>query len=387
MTDPAAILTALIRHRSITPADDGAIAALGAVLRSGGFAVEELRFSTPGTADIENLFATIGSGAPHLVFAGHTDVVPPGDEARWSHPPFAGEVADGILYGRGAADMKGGIAAFAAAALDFLASGKKPRGTLSFLITGDEEGPGINGTVRVLDWAAKNGRRFDAALVGEPTSRQRLGDTIKIGRRGSLSGSITVSGRQGHVAYPQLADNPVPRLIRLVSRLTEARLDEGSVDFDPSNIEVTSVDVGNPTVNVIPAEATARFNIRFNDLWSPAALSAWLTAELDVAAAGSPYKLELASRPADWFLTRQGPLTELLGEAILDVTGIRPEVSTTGGTSDARLFKDVCPVVEFGLVNDTIHQIDERVPVADLVRLTEIYRRFLEIYFATAARR
>jgi succinyl-diaminopimelate desuccinylase len=387
MTDPAAILTALIRHRSITPADDGAIAALGAILGSGGFAVEQLRFSTPGTTDIENLFATVGSGAPHLVFAGHTDVVPPGEEARWSHPPFAGEVADGVLFGRGAADMKGGIAAFAAAALDFLASGKKPRGTLSFLITGDEEGPGFNGTVRVLEWAAKNGRRFDGALVGEPTSRQRLGDTIKIGRRGSLSGSITVSGRQGHVAYPQLADNPVPRLIRLVGRLTEARLDEGSVDFDPSNIEVTSVDVGNPTVNVIPAEATARFNIRFNDLWTPETLSAWLTAELDVAAAGSPYKLELVPRPADWFLTRPGTLTELLSAAILEVTGISPEVSTTGGTSDARLFKDVCPVVEFGLVNDTIHQIDERVPVADLVRLTEIYRRFLENYFAAAARR
>ncbi|MEO8669041.1 MAG: succinyl-diaminopimelate desuccinylase [Bauldia sp.] len=379
--DPAAILTALVQCRSVTPADGGALAYLAALLGDAGFAVERMTFGAPGTPDVENLFATIGAGSPHLAFGGHTDVVPPGDEARWSHPPFAGETVDGVLFGRGAVDMKGGVAAFAAAAIDFVAAGGPPRGTLSFLITGDEEGPGINGTAKLLAFAAERGDRFDAALVGEPTSRRTLGDTIKIGRRGSLSGTIVVSGVQGHVAYPRLADNPLPRLIRLLHRLTEARLDEGSAAFEPSNIEITSIDVGNSAANVIPAEAKARFNIRYNDRWTPVTLTAWLRRELEVAAGGGAYALTIMPGASQSFLTRPGRLTAEISAAIRDVTGIEPEPSTNGGTSDARFFKDLCPVVEFGLVGDTMHQVDERVPVADLLRLTAVYRRFLAIHF------
>jgi succinyl-diaminopimelate desuccinylase len=382
--DPAAILTALIRCRSVTPAEGGALAYLSGLLGGAGFAVERMTFTTPGTPDVENLFATIGSGRPHLAFGGHTDVVPPGDETRWRHPPFAGETVDGVIHGRGAVDMKGGIAAFAAAAIDFSAAGGLRTGTLSLLITGDEEGPGTNGTHRLLGWAAEHGHRFDAALVGEPTSRVALGDTIKVGRRGSLTGTITVTGRQGHVAYPHLANNPMRLLVRLLHRLGEARLDEGTADFEPSNLEITTVDVGNPSANVIPAEARARFNVRYNDRWTPETLTAWLRRELDGAAAGGSYALAIAPGASQSFLTRPGRLTREIGAAIREVTGLDPEPSTNGGTSDARFFKDLCPVVEFGLVGDTMHQVDERVPVADLVRLTTIYRRFLAIHFGAA---
>ena len=390
--DPAAFLKALIACRSVTPAEGGAQAWIAEVLSDAGFTVERLTFSAPGTPDIDNLFATIGSGAPHLVFAGHTDVVPAGDETRWTHPPFAGETANGLLYGRGAVDMKGGIACFMAAALGKLADGGGlPRGRLSLLITGDEEGPAINGTVKTLAWAREHGHRFDAALVGEPTSRQKLGDTVKVGRRGSLSGTITVTGRQGHAAYPHLADNPLPRLIRVLDRLARLTLDTGNSEFEPSNLELTSVDVGNPAFNVIPAEARARFNVRFNDGWTTQSLEAHLRAEIDAALADAPgrAKVTLAIEPgaSESFLTPSGPLIDSLSQAIGAVAGIFPSPSTGGGTSDARFFKGICPVVEFGLVGDSMHQVDERVPLTDLAQLTAIYRTFLDRYFATGETR
>jgi succinyl-diaminopimelate desuccinylase len=383
--DPVACLKALVACRSVTPTEGGALRYLADTLGGLGFRTERLVFSEAGTPDVENLFATIGTRPPHLAFAGHTDVVPPGDEGLWRHPPFGAEVADGALYGRGAVDMKGGIAAFAAAASAFLAARGEAPGTLSLLITGDEEGPAVNGTVKLLGWALANGCCFDAALVGEPTSVARLGDTVKVGRRGSLSGTIRVPGRQGHAAYPHLAENPVPRLVRLLHRLTATRLDEGSENFQPSNLEVTSVDVGNPAFNVIPGEATARFNVRFNDRWSVETLTGFLKAELDAAADGDAYELAIARGPSEWFLTQSDALIAPLAEAILDVTGLTPQRSTGGGTSDARFFNDICPVVEFGLVGDTMHQVDERVPLADLKALTAIYQGFLERYFAAGS--
>ncbi|HZP20262.1 MAG TPA: succinyl-diaminopimelate desuccinylase [Bauldia sp.] len=378
----AAYLQALVRCPSVTPAEGGALAFLEGVLKGAGFNVTRMTFNAPGTPDVENLFATIGRGPPHLAFAGHTDVVPPGDEKRWSHGPFSGDIADGFLYGRGAVDMKGGIAAFLAAALAHRAG--KGGGTLSFLITGDEEGPSINGTARLLDWALHQGHRFDAALVGEPTSQRAVGDTIKIGRRGSLSGTIRVTGKQGHVAYPQLADNPVPKLVAMLDRIARADLDKGTDHFQPSNLEIVSVDVGNPAFNVIPAEARARFNIRFNDAWTRPKLEEWLLAELGAAARGARFELQIEPGASDWFLTRPGPLVDTLSAAVEAETRSRPELSTGGGTSDARFFKDVCPVVEFGLVGDTMHQVDERVRLADLDRLTVIYRGFLNRFFADA---
>ena len=377
----AAHLRALIACRSITPADDGAQAYLAGVLKDAGFAVRHLPFSAQGTPEIQNLFATIGSGSPHLVFAGHTDVVPPGDEARWSHPPFAAEVADGVMFGRGAVDMKGGIACFLAAAIACVAAGR-PKGTLSFLITGDEEGPAINGTERLIEWARTEGLSFDAALVGEPTSRERLGDTIKTGRRGSLSGTIIVRGVQGHAAYPHLADNPIPTLARVLARLTSLRLDDGNSDFEPSNLEITGIEADSTTFNVIPAEARARFNIRFNDYWSTMSLNALLRHEIAEVAEGD---CEIAfERPSEWFLTKPGPLATTLSEAIRAVTGTAPEATTGGGTSDARFFKDICPVVEFGLVGQSMHQVDERVALTDLEQLTTIYRGFLDSFFGQA---
>jgi succinyl-diaminopimelate desuccinylase len=381
-SDAASILKALIACRSVTPADAGAQAYLAEVLTLAGFTVTRLTFRTPGTSDVENLFATIGTGAPHLVFAGHTDVVPPGDEARWSHPPFAGAVADGMMIGRGAVDMKGGIAAFTAAALAFIAGTFK--GTLSLLITGDEEGAAINGTMKLVAWAKDNHHRFDAALVGEPTSRANLGDTIKTGRRGSLSGTITVAGKQGHVAYPHRADNPIPALIRVLDRLNAMELDAGSADFQPSNLEITGIEAGTPAFNVIPGEAKARFNVRFNDHWSIESLGALLQREIATVADASG-AIQFEPNASMWFLTRADTLIAPLTDAIRAVTGLTPEATTGGGTSDARFFKDICPVVEFGLVGDTMHQIDERVPLADLDRLTAIYRDFLGQFFGTGA--
>jgi succinyl-diaminopimelate desuccinylase len=375
------LLQDLVRCQSVTPVEGGALALLETVLKPAGFLVDRPVFSDVDTPDVENLFATIGSGGPHLAFAGHTDVVPTGPEGKWTHPPFAGEIDDGVLYGRGSADMKGGIACFVAAALDWLSAGNRP-GRISFLITGDEEGPAVNGTVKLLEWAAAHGHHFDACVVGEPTNAETVGETIKVGRRGSVSGTITVTGKQGHVAHPHLADNPVPRLLALASALAEARFDNGNDRFPPTNLEVTSVDVGNSAFNVIPASATARFNIRFTDDWTYETITARIRAVLDEVGVGHGLEFVRFNSPA--FYTDAGSLIEPLAMAIEAETAIKPERSTGGGTSDARFIKAYCPVVEFGLVHATIHQIDERVPVADLVLLTRIYRRFIENYFAGA---
>ena len=377
------IAQALIRCPSITPFDAGALEALAQELSAAGFTCERLHFTEEGTPAIDNLYARIGDGAPHICFAGHTDVVPPGDAEQWTHPPFAADIADGILYGRGAADMKGAIAAFAAAAVDYVkATGKEMDGTISLLITGDEEGPAINGTRKVLDWMAETGEHPDHCIVGEPTNARELGEAIKIGRRGSLNGVLSVSGVQGHVAYPHLASNPVKGLIKVLAGFYDAPFDYGTAHFSPSNLEVTSIDVGNPTTNVIPASATARFNIRYNDRHTPEALEATLRKQVAAALTDSGLEHTLAFEPpCPAFLTEPGPLDALLSQAISDVTGRTPTLSTDGGTSDARFIKNICPVVEFGLLTATIHKLDEQVSIADLQQLAAIYRRFLDIYF------
>lgn len=375
---------ALIRCESVTPDDGGALAVLEGVLRPAGFTCHRLRFSEIGTPDIDNLYARLGTGRPHLCFAGHTDVVPPGDARGWSVPPFSAEVRDDQLIGRGAADMKGGIACFVAAALAFAdAYGGQIPGSISLLITGDEEGPSINGTKKVLAWMAARNEIPDAAIVGEPTNPERLGDAIKIGRRGSLNGHLVVRGVQGHVAYPELAKNPMPALLRALSALVDLPLDEGTAHFAPSNLEITGVDVGNRAVNVIPAQAEARFNIRFNDRHTLASLQDRTRHAIAHAIGADPVAWDLNFQGSgEAFVTTPGALVETLRGAIEGVTGRTPELSTSGGTSDARFIKDYCPVVEFGLVNATIHKIDERVAVRDIEQLTEIYWRFLGAYFA-----
>jgi len=378
--DPLAIARALVRCRSVTPEEGGALNFLQGLLAQAGFDAHRAVFAEPGTAPVDNLYARAGLAKPNLVFAGHTDVVPAGNEASWSHPPFAGEVAGDRLYGRGAVDMKGGIACFVAAALDYLGA-NKPKGSISLLITGDEESVAINGTVKLLQWAAARGEKFDHCILGEPSNVETVGDTIKAGRRGSLNGTLIVTGRQGHVAYPDRADNPIRGLVALIAAL-QAPLDAGSAQFAPSNLEFTSVDVGNPTVNLIPGEARARFNIRFNDRHSQSALKALIEQRAKAAAAGRVhYAIEWQPSNADVFVTKPGPFTDLAVAAIAEVTGRKPKLSTSGGTSDARFIKDYCPVLEFGLIGQTMHQVDESAPVADLVTLTAIYRRIIEKYF------
>jgi succinyl-diaminopimelate desuccinylase len=381
--DPVAIARELIRCRSVTPEEGGALTYLQGLLAPAGFAVQRAVFAEPGTAAVDNLYARVGKAKPNLLFAGHTDVVPAGNESSWSHPPFAGELAGGKLYGRGAVDMKGGIACFAAAALDYLgATGGALKGSISLLITGDEESVAVNGTVKLLKWAAEHGETFDHCILGEPSNVEILGDTIKAGRRGSLNGSLIVTGRQGHVAYPERAENPIRGLMTLMAAL-QAPLDEGSKHFAPSNLEFTSVDVGNATVNLIPGEARARFNIRFNDRHSQAALKALIERRAAAAAAGRVrFAFEWQPSNAEVFVTKPSPFTELAIAAIAEVTGRKPRLSTTGGTSDARFIKDYCPVLEFGLVGQTMHQVDECTPVNDLLTLTAIYRRIIEKYFA-----
>jgi len=381
--DPFAIARDLVRCRSITPDEGGALAYLQKVLAKAGFTVHRPIFAEPGTAPVENLYARIGGKKTNLVFAGHTDVVPPGDEAMWRHPPFAGEIAGEKLYGRGAVDMKGGIACFVAAALDYLgANGGAPKnGSISFLITGDEESVAVNGTVKLLQWAAERGEMFDHCILGEPSNVETIGDTIRAGRRGSLNGTLIVTGRQGHVAYPHRADNPIRGLVTLIAAL-QAPLDEGSAEFDPSNLEFTSVDVGNPTVNLIPGEARARFNIRYNDRHSQASLKALIERRAHAAGGRVHHRFEWLPSNADVFVTKPGPFTDLAIAAIAEVTGRKPKLSTSGGTSDARFIKNYCPVFEFGLVGQTMHAVDECAPVADLVTLTAIYRRMIEKYFA-----
>jgi len=368
LTDPLGLAQDLIRCRSVTPTDAGAQAVLAGALERLGFAVHRLRFG-----DVDNLFARLGSGGPHLCFAGHTDVVPEG-KADWRADPFGAELRDGLLYGRGACDMKGAIAAFVAGVAGHLASGA-PRGSISLLITGDEEGPAVDGTVRVLEWMAANGHIPDVCLVGEPTCAARLGDTIKIGRRGSMNAVITVHGTQGHAAYPQRADNPVHRLTRVLAALIAAPLDAGSEWFEPSSLQLTSVDVGNPAVNVIPAAARAALNIRFNDRHSGESLTAWLRAT--VAQHAERFDLDVAIS-GESFLTPSGPLVNTLRGAITRTAGVEPRLDTGGGTSDARFIARWCPVAEFGLVGATMHQADERVPVAELRQLASIYRAVLD---------
>jgi succinyl-diaminopimelate desuccinylase len=380
--DPIALARDLVRCPSVTPQEGGALTSLEKILAEVGFAVHRVVFSEPGADDVENLYARIGTAAPHLVFAGHTDVVPPGDESRWRHGPFAGEIVDGVLFGRGAVDMKGAIACKVASVLDYLAANDgKPNGSISFLITGDEEGVAVNGTVRLLRWVAARGETFDHCILGEPTNPKQLGDMIKIGRRGSLNGTLIVTGTQGHVAYPALADNPVRRIVAIMTALMTEPLDTGSDHFDPSNLEFTSVDVGNKTVNVIPPEARARFNIRFNDRHTQASLRTLVETRARAAAQDGHFRIEWEPSNADVFLTRPGPFVDLVSGAIAEIAGLQPELSTSGGTSDARFIKDYCPVVEFGLVNATMHKIDECVATADLATLTAIYRRILDRYF------
>jgi succinyl-diaminopimelate desuccinylase len=382
--DPIAIARDLLRCPSVTPTEGGALTLLETVLKSAGFTVHRMTFSEPGTADVENLYARIGTGAPHLMFAGHTDVVPPGDPKAWSHAPFSGDIDNGVLYGRGAVDMKGAIACKIAATLDHLAAGGgKPKGSISFLITGDEEGVAINGSPKLLKWAAARGETFDHCVLGEPGNVAELGDTIKLGRRGSQNGVLVVTGKMGHVAYPHRADNPVRGLVKLMSALMDEPLDKGSHKFDPSNLEFTSIDIGNPTVNLIPGEARARFNIRFNDCHNYASLKA-LVEQRAANAAGDKVKWRIEWEPsnADVFYTDPSPFTDVVIGAVAEITGQKPKLSTSGGTSDARFIKDYCPVVEFGLVGTTMHATDERVPVADLTTLTAVYRRILDRYFA-----
>ena len=381
--DPVAIARDLLRCPSVTPAEGGALAFLEKTLKAAGFTVHRMTFSEPGTYDVENLYARIGTQAPNLVIAGHTDVVPPGNETAWRHPPFAGEIDDGELYGRGAVDMKGGIACAVAAVLDHLEHHGKPKGSISFLITGDEESVAVNGTPKLLQWVAEHGEKLDHCILAEPSNQEELGDTIKIGRRGSLNGHLIVTGKQGHVAYPQRAVNPVRGLVKLIDAIEAEPLDHGNENFQPSNLEFTSIDVGNKTVNLIPGEARARFNIRFNDCHTQDSLKA-LIEQRAAKAAGDTIKFALQWEPsnANVFVTTPGPFTELVADAIAQVVGRKPELSTTGGTSDARFITNYCPVVEFGLVGQTMHQVDERVPVGDLRALTAIYRRIIERYFA-----
>ncbi|GBQ68356.1 succinyl-diaminopimelate desuccinylase [Komagataeibacter xylinus] len=368
-----ALARALIRCPSVTPDDGCGINALAAVLEGIGFSVTLLPFGE-GTARTPNLFARLGTGQPHLCFAGHTDVVPVGD-AAWTHDPFGGEIHDGILFGRGACDMKGGIAAFVAAVRLYLQKTPRPRGTISLLITGDEEGPATNGTVRVLEWMQANGQIPDFCLVGEPTNPGEMGEVVKIGRRGSLNARITVQGMQGHVAYPHRADNPIHRLLALLGELTAAPLDTGSEWFEPSSLQVTSLDVGNTANNVIPARAQARLNIRFNDLHTGADLAGWIRT---VVARHAPRADVSIAISGESFLTSPDAPVEALRRAVHAVTGHVPKLDTGGGTSDARFISRYCPVAEFGLVGASMHKVDEHVALADLKQLTAIYSGFLE---------
>ncbi|WP_299130199.1 succinyl-diaminopimelate desuccinylase [uncultured Amaricoccus sp.] len=376
MTDPVALTAELIRCPSVTPAEGGAIALLEALLGGTGFVTNRV-----DRGGIANLFARWGDAAPVFGFNGHTDVVPPGDLQAWKHDPFEGVIENGAIHGRGAADMKSGVAAFVAAAIDFVTL-SPPDGSLILTITGDEEGDGVDGTLALLDWMAETGQRMDHCLVGEPTCPSVMGEMVKIGRRGSLTAHFTAYGAQGHAAYPERARNPLPALVRLLDRLAARRLDKGTGHFDPSTLALTTIDTGNPASNVIPAEARATVNIRFNDAHTPASLSEWLEKEADLAAA--EFRVGIATRisvSGESFVTEPGPFTDLVVGAIEAETGVRPTLSTSGGTSDARFVKDHCPVVEFGLVGATMHQVNERVEVAHIEQLKAIYTRLLRDYF------
>jgi succinyl-diaminopimelate desuccinylase len=377
--DPLPLAQALIRCPSVTPRDEGAIPCLARALERLGFACHVVEFGEPGTERVLNLYARLGGGGRNFCFAGHTDVVPVGERERWTVEPFGGQVLGEWLYGRGAADMKGGIAAFVAGAARFLkARGQSFGGSISLLITGDEEGVSINGTRKLLDWIEARGERLDACIVGEPTSAKALGDMVKIGRRGNLYGELTVRGVQGHSAYPHLADNAAHRLVDLLAALKAVPLDEGSEHFEPSSLQIVTIDIGNPVRNVIPGTARATFNIRFNDRWTSKSLEALVRQRLE--AAGGRYELRI-DVSGESFLVPPGEVSEILTAAIERATRRRPELSTTGGTSDARFIHRFCPLAEFGLPSLTMHKVDERVALADLDALAEIYRGVLDLYF------
>ncbi len=384
MIDPVELARALIRRPSVTPRDEGALDVLQAALAGIGFVCTRMVFAESGGDPVDNLYARWGREGPVFAYAGHTDVVPTGLLSDWTHPPFEAVVEDGILWGRGAADMKGGIAAFVAAAERVIAAGPETGigGSIAMIITGDEEGPAINGTRRVLDWMAQSGKAIDHCIVGEPSSNERLGDMIKVGRRGSTNCTLNVAGRQGHVAYPQRAHNPIPPLLKMLLALSEPPLDDGFENFQPSNLQITDVHVGNPAANVIPSRASARFNIRFNPSWTAASLEAHLRARLDAVAAltGAQYELT-AVCSGDAFLTTDASFLALIDAAVRDKTGLTPERSTTGGTSDARFIKSLAPVAELGLVGQSIHKIDEHAAVADIEALADIYALIMTRYF------
>ncbi len=379
--DPVALTQALVRCPSVTPKEAGALTLLQNILEPAGFECHRMTMSEADTPDVENLYARYGRQGPNLCFAGHTDVVPVGDEKGWDHDPFGAVIKDGVLYGRGTVDMKGGIACFIAAALRHI-DRHGARGSLSLLITGDEEGPSINGTTKVLDWLEAREERLDACVVGEPTNPQKIGDMIKIGRRGSLTCALTVKGIQGHAAYPHQADNPVPKLATFIDRLTHAEIDGGSENFENTNLEMTIISVPNTASNVIPAEARAVFNIRYNDNWDRGRMVAWVreTAGAIATEIGADIALNFVGT-GDVFLTKPGPLVDAMRTAIDEVTGLDPVLSTGGGTSDARFIQAYCPVIEFGLNNQTIHQVNERTSLDDLHALTAIYERFIAGYF------
>lgn len=381
--DPLEIAKELIRCPSVTPEDAGALSVLEKWLKPLGFTCERMRFSAEGTPDVDNLYARLGTGSPHFCFAGHTDVVPVGDAEAWTADPFAGDIRDGMLVGRGAADMKGSIASFVAAASRLVQDGKLADGSISLLITGDEEGPSVNGTVKMLQALKARGETFDHCLVGEPTSADRLGDMVKIGRRGSINGWLTVYGTQGHVAYPHQADNPIPRLIEMLRRLNARELDKGNDHFQPSNFEVTTIDTGNTATNVIPGAVRAVMNIRFNDEHTGASLDQWMRSVFDQVSQemGGRYTFE-TKISGEAFITEPGDFSALIADAIEKVTGITPDLSTTGGTSDARFIRAYAPVVEFGFRNATMHKVDEQVPADDFAKLADIYEAILRGYFA-----
>jgi succinyl-diaminopimelate desuccinylase len=377
--DPVSLAAELIRRPSVTPRDEGALGIVAARLEQLAFTCHPLTFTEEGHDPVTNLYARWGTGRPNLCFAGHTDVVPTGAADQWSFDPFGAALRDGVLCGRGAVDMKGAIAAFIAAAERFIATrGPGFTGSISLLITGDEEGVAINGTKKVLEWLKARGEALDACVVGEPTSASELGDMIKIGRRGSMTGRLTVTGIQGHVAYPHLADNAAHRLVALLAALTAEPLDAGTEHFQPSGLQVTTIDIGNPATNVIPGVARATFNIRFNDLWTSAKLKEWVAQQL--AEIGGEYQLRWEVS-GESFLVPPGKVSDCLTEAISAVTGRTPELSTTGGTSDARFIHAYCPVAEFGMVGQTMHKADERVDIADIAQLVSIYEIFLARFF------
>ena len=377
MLDPVALTQELIRRPSVTPADEGAMDLVQRTLEMLGFSCRRMKFG-----EIENLYARYGTASPNLCFAGHTDVVPVGDSAAWSREAFAAEIVEGVLIGRGAVDMKSAVAAFAAAAAKAIAAGQV-KGSLSFLITGDEEGVATHGTKMVVEALKAEGEAIDHCVVGEPSSAETFGDMIKIGRRGSINVWLTVDGRQGHVAYPHRAANPIPVLVDLLATLQNHVLDEGYTGFQPSNLEVTTIDVGNGATNVIPAQAKARLNIRFNPAHKGAELAAWIEAEAAKAQANFAGVIKVEPViSGEAFLTEPGDFTDVVVGAVKDVAGVSPELSTSGGTSDARFIRDLCPVVELGLVGKTMHAVDERAPVQEIYDLQRVYERLIERYYA-----